>query len=218
MLVAATETGFIDNRLKLKWYEYMKTFPLCPLGKKPTVPQCDSHASNCDVKLKAQMAIDGCHCIYPPSHSTHVTQQCDQRGGPFQHGKKYGSMFLRVFKRKFKTWDKAHIARAIQWSQYFSMTPEICSRATIQVGWSMQASRPGLNRPLMSAGMSVAKVLDYSPLSINYIWDKLCGAPKSGAEVKAAKQKMKVGPTAEMERAEAYIKERPHCMKMIYAL
>jgi hypothetical protein len=218
MLVAATDTGFINNDLKYKWYEYMKTFKYCPVGKKATIPQCDSHASNCSMKLKSQMAIDKCHCIYPPSHSTHITQQCDQRGGPFQHSKLWGSLFLRVFKRKFGTWDKAHIARAIQWSQYFSLTPEICSRATIQVGWCMQASRPGLKPPPMSDRMALAKVLDYSPLSIQYIWERLCGAPKSRAGVEEAKRKMKVGPTEEILRAEEYLKKRPTLMRCLNAL
>jgi hypothetical protein len=50
--------GFINNDLKYRWYEYMKTFNKQNVGKMATIPQCDSHASNCSMKLSHYHDVD----------------------------------------------------------------------------------------------------------------------------------------------------------------
>ena len=89
LVVATTETGYINTQLKFEWYKKCKEMEHCPFGKRPTIPNADSHASNESVEMSAEMELeDKAFLIAPPGHSTHCTQQLDQTGGPIQHNKR----------------------------------------------------------------------------------------------------------------------------------
>ena len=88
LVVATTETGYINTQLKFEWYKKCKELEYCPFGRRPTIPNADSHASNESVEMSAEMELeDKCFLVAPPGHSTHVLQQLDQTGGPIQHFK-----------------------------------------------------------------------------------------------------------------------------------
>jgi len=78
LMVACTESGHINTELKYEWYRRCKQLEYCPFGRKPTIPQADSHASNESVEMSAEMELeDRAFLVAPPGHSTHLTQQLD---------------------------------------------------------------------------------------------------------------------------------------------
>eukprot|EP00966_Prymnesium_polylepis_P104979 2431799-Prymnesium_polylepis.1 len=136
MMIATTESGFIDTSHKYQWYRRCKTIPECPFGKKPMIPQADSHASNESVEMSAEMELeDKAFLVAPPGHSTHLTQQLDQRGGPIQHFKRILRALLRNLYRMRGKFSRATIARAVELAYVLSFTPAVCSWATKHVGW-----------------------------------------------------------------------------------
>ena len=58
LMVACTESGHINTELKYEWYQRCKQLKYCPFGKKPTIPQADSHASNESVEMSAEMEME----------------------------------------------------------------------------------------------------------------------------------------------------------------
>jgi hypothetical protein len=100
LVVAATESGYINTELKFEWYRRCRAFPACPFGKRPTIPQDDSHASNESVEMSAMMELeDEAFLVAPSGHSTHLTQQLDKTGGPIQHFKRIMSALIRHYYR-----------------------------------------------------------------------------------------------------------------------
>jgi len=74
MVVAATESGYVNTDLKFEWYRLCRTFEHSPLGKRPTLPQADSHASNESVEMSEMMELDDeAYLVAPTGHSTHLT-------------------------------------------------------------------------------------------------------------------------------------------------
>ena len=179
--------GYIDSAQKFCWYEHNKTFRWCPIGKKPTMPNCDSHITNTSVDMQVQQSVDRCYQISPCSHSTDSTQQADQRGGPIQHMKAWMCVFLRLIRRSHGNLkNRAHVCRAIQLAVSLSHTPEICSRAALMVGWSIRASRPGLNRVPTNG----ETFLNYSPLFIQAIFMRTKGRPNNAAQAKSIRKEL----------------------------
>eukprot|EP00966_Prymnesium_polylepis_P025538 589214-Prymnesium_polylepis.1 len=86
--------------------------------------------------MSAQMELeDRAFLVAPPGHSTHLTQQLDQTGGPIQHFKRVMRALLRNVYRVFGKLSRARIARAAELAYTLSFTPAICSWATEHVGW-----------------------------------------------------------------------------------
>jgi hypothetical protein len=136
LLVATSDSGFINTELKYEWYKRCKRIPFCPFGRKPTIPQADGHASNESVEMSAEMELqDEAYLIEPCGHSTHITQQLDQTGGPIQHFKRIGRALLRNLYRLRGKFSRATIARAVELAYVLSFTPAVCSWATEHVGW-----------------------------------------------------------------------------------
>ena len=149
LLVATTESGFIDTNHKYQWYQRCKTLKYCPFGKRPTIPQCDGHASNESVEMSAEMELeDQAYLVEPPGHSTHLTQQLDQTGGPIQHFKRILRALLRNLYRLRGKFSRAAIARAVELAYVLSFTPAVCSWATRHVGWDEDAQGRLVYAPL----------------------------------------------------------------------
>jgi hypothetical protein len=158
VMVACTESGYINTALKLEWYRRCKQLEHCPYGKRPTIPQADSHASNESVEMSAEMELDDrAFLVAPPGHSTHLTQQLDQTGGPIQHFKRIDRDLVRHGYRIGGKLSKARIVQAVAQAIPLSFTPAICSWSTRHVGW----------------GQSEDGSLTYSPLSLPHIASRL---------------------------------------------
>lgn len=102
MVVAATESGYVNTDLKFEWYRLCRTFEHSPFGKRPTLPQADSHASNESVEMSEMMELDdeaylASYLVAPLGHSTHLTQQLNQTGGPIQHLKRVAGALIRHY-------------------------------------------------------------------------------------------------------------------------
>ena len=155
LMVACTESGYVTTELKYEWYRRCKELKDCPFGKRPTIPQCDSHSSNESVEMSAEMELeDDAHLISPPSHSTHATQQLDQTGGPIQNLKRVaGNLFRHTWRLNGKRLTKALVGQVVEQAIALSFTPAICSYSTRRVGWSEDENG----------------CLVYSPLSLPHI-------------------------------------------------
>jgi hypothetical protein len=158
LMVATTESGYINTSLKYQWYKRCKELDFCPFGKRPTIPQCDSHASNESVDMSAEMELeDDAHLVAPPGHSTHLTAQLDQTGGPNQNFKdKAGDMIKHGYRIGGKL-SKTRIAQQVELAITLSFTPAVCSHSSRRVGWGQDATGK----------------LTYSPLSMPHIASQL---------------------------------------------
>jgi hypothetical protein len=58
LMVATTESGYINTELKYEWYRRCKMLEHCPFGRWPTIPNADSHASNESVEMSAEMELE----------------------------------------------------------------------------------------------------------------------------------------------------------------
>ena len=85
LLLASTESGYVNNDLKHKWYTHCKSLEFVPWGKRPSLPTADHHSSNESVQMSIEMEEDEVYLAGGPGHSTHLLQDLDQRGGPIQH-------------------------------------------------------------------------------------------------------------------------------------
>jgi hypothetical protein len=140
LMVATTESGYINTELKYEWYRRCKELSFCPFGKRATIPNADSHASNESIEMSAEMELeDRTFLVAPPGHSTHLTQQLDQTGGPIQHLKRIGRDLIRHSYRIGGKLSKSRIAQAIELALVLSFTPATCSWATDRVGWGEDA-------------------------------------------------------------------------------
>lgn len=88
---------------------YCTTLEHCPFGKKEVILQCDGHSSNRSVEFTMACAELRVLLLMPCSHSTHLTQQLDQRGGPIQMLKYFGRSLLCMANRVY-----GKITRAIE--------------------------------------------------------------------------------------------------------
>ena len=160
LMVATTESGYINTELKYEWYRRCKELEDCPFGKMPTIPNADSHASNESVTMSAEMELeDQTYLVAPPGHSTHLTQQLDQTGGPIQHFKRIGWDLIRHSYRIGGKLSKARIAQAVELALALSFTPATCSWASDRVGWGEDADGN----------------LQYDPMSRPWIVSQLVG-------------------------------------------
>eukprot|EP00966_Prymnesium_polylepis_P320045 7376436-Prymnesium_polylepis.1 len=154
LMVATTESGYINTSLKYQWYKRCKELQHCPFGKRPTIPQCDSHASNESVEMSAEMELeDDAHLVAPPGHSTHLTAQLDQTGGPNQNFKDKSGDLIKHGYRIGGRLSKARIAQQVELAIMLSFTPAVCSHSTRYVGW----------------GQDPTGKLTYSPLGMPHI-------------------------------------------------
>ena len=140
LIVASTESGYVNNELKHKWYQHCKAQPLVPWGKRPTLPTADHHSSNESVKMSLEMEADEAYLAGGPGHSTHLLQDLDQRGGPIQHAKAViGNLVCHSY-RIHGTLSRARIAQCIELGYVLSFTPAVCAHATTRVGWAEAAN------------------------------------------------------------------------------
>ena len=140
LMVCTTESGHINTQLKYEWYHKCKELYFCPFGKRPTIPNADSHASNESVEMSAEMELeDDSHLVAPPGHSSHITQQLDQSGGPIKHTKSIATNLVRHGYRIGGALQKARIAQEVELAMTLGFTPATCSSATTHVGWGEDA-------------------------------------------------------------------------------
>eukprot|EP00966_Prymnesium_polylepis_P308562 7130532-Prymnesium_polylepis.1 len=164
LTVVTSESGYITTELKYQWYQMNKKLKYCPFGKRPTIPQADSHVSNESVEMSAEMELeDDAHLIAPMGHSTHFTQQLDQSGGPIQDFKSTGADLIRNMYRLRGKLSKARIAQAVQLSITLTFTPATCSWATSHVGWEEDAEGGLVYAPLSRPRMVAECEDDESP-------------------------------------------------------
>ena len=136
LMVATTESGYINTDLKYEWYHRCKELEFCAFGKRATIPQADSHASNESVEMSAEMELeDEAYLVAPPGHSTHISAQLDQTGGPNQNFKDIASALVRHGYRVGGKLSKKRIAQQVEQALTLSFTPAVCSGATRRVGW-----------------------------------------------------------------------------------
>ena len=147
-VTATTESGFIDTLLKLAWYRHCKSQESCPWSRVPVMQQTDNHASNEGIGLSIETENDGVSLVGTPGHSTHATQQCDQRGGPIQHAKRILRALLRHMYRVFGKLSRARICQAVELAIVLAFTPAVCSRATEYVGWGEDSDGKLIYEPL----------------------------------------------------------------------
>jgi hypothetical protein len=157
LTVTSTESGYINSDLKCGWYRHCKAQSWVPWGKRPTMPTADHHASNETVELSAEMEADEAYLCGAPGHSTHLLQDCDQRGGPIQHFKRIGGDLLCHSYRVHGSLSRARISQCVELSYVLSYTPAVCAYATVRVGW----------------GEDTDGNLTYEPLAYQHIVSKL---------------------------------------------
>ena len=164
LMVATTESGYINTELKYQWYKACKKLEHCPFGKHPTIPNADSHVSNESIEMSAEMELeDKAFLIAPPGHSTHCTQQLDQTGGPIQHNKRItGDLVCNMYRVRGKL-SKARIAQVVELATVLSFTPMNCSWATEHVGWGEDCDGLLIYEPLSRPHILAELVDDESP-------------------------------------------------------
>ena len=126
LMIASTESGYINTDLKYEWYRRCKAQPWVPWGKRPTLPTADHHASNESVEMSAEMEADEAFLAGGPGHSTHLLQDSDQRGGPIQHMKDICSDLLCHSYRVHGNLSRARIAQTMELAYVLAFTP-VCA-------------------------------------------------------------------------------------------
>ena len=163
LMVATTESGYINTELKYEWYKACKALEHCPYGKRPTIPNADSHASNESIEMSAEMELeDGTFLVAPPGHSTHILQQMDQSGGPIQHLKHIERDLVRSMYRLRGKLSKARVAQTVELAITLAFTPLNCSWATKHVSWDEDSEGKLIYAPLSSARILAELVDDES--------------------------------------------------------
>ena len=136
LVVATTESGFINTGLKFDWYKHCRAQSFVPFGKRPTMPQADNHVSNESIEMSEMMECeDDATLIGPNGHSTHLTAPLDQTGGPNQRFKRVFSALVRHMYRTHGHLSRPRIARVVDLATVIACTPALCSHATRKVGW-----------------------------------------------------------------------------------
>ena len=157
LLIASTESGYVNTDLKYMWYKHCKAQAFVPWGKRPTLPTADHHSSNESIEMSIEMEGDDCYLSGGPGHSTHLLQDLDQRGGPIQHWKRILGALVCHSYRIHGALSRARIAQAVELAYVLSFTPAVCAYATTRVGWGEDAD-----------GM-----LNYDPLACPHIFSRL---------------------------------------------
>ena len=157
LLVASTESGYVNTDLKHTWYKHSKAQPFLPWGKRPTLPTADHHSSNESIEMSIEMEGDACLLSGGPGHSTHLLQDLDQRGGPIQHWKRILGALVCHSYRIHGALSRARIAQAVELAYVLSFTPAVCAYATTRVGW----------------GEDTDGKLKYDPLACPHIFSRL---------------------------------------------
>ena len=149
LTIATTESGFINTDTKFQWYKHIRAQPYVPFGKRPTIPQADNHISNESIAMSEMMeVVDEAHLIGPNGHSTHLTAQLDQTGGPNQRWKRVFSCLVRHMYRIRGSLCRPRICRVAELATVLSFTPALCSASSRRVGWSVTESGELFYEPL----------------------------------------------------------------------
>jgi hypothetical protein len=148
LIIASTESGYVNTELKHKWYKHCKAQEFVPWAKRPTMPTADHHSSNESIDMSAEMEEDECFLSGGPGHSTHLLQDLDQRGGPIQHWKRIMTALTCHSYRQHGALSRERIAQVSEQAYVLSFTPAVCAYATLKVGWCEDAEGKLVYDPL----------------------------------------------------------------------
>ena len=128
------DTQYINTELKHEWYQRCKQLEHCPFGKRPMLPMADGHVSNESIEMSAEMELeDNALLCGPPGHSTHLTQDLDQTGGPIQNFKHVSSHLVKHGYRIGGKLSKARIVQQIAQGVALGVTPAVCCARLLPV-------------------------------------------------------------------------------------